>query len=299
MRLCHQRSIDVAGSLETVGAPLPVTSGGITQRHGEVDQQIGLLLPLRLQRIRSASQRHRPLVVAEERIVMEQQTIELGVKTEILVDIQQQLATGRIPGREAQILPLGGGAGTAVGDIGVVRPHVVGHHRHPGEHLDPGTGLELPGHPVEEIRLDRHMTVGEIERLRHPVAVVIGIGLQIDGGDAVTLDPIQQHVDVLVHLLRILVVDIVQIHVHQALHLPLPGIAPHDLVQGFEAGVLLQQIAAHRAARVTQLVEPFRQGEGVGHPRRTGQLQRRLVEGAVGPDQDPWCPTGLLPELAG
>ena len=143
------------------------------------------------------------------------------------------------------------------------------------------------------------MTVGEIERLRYPVAVVIGIGLQIDGGDAVTLDPVQQHVDVLVHLLRILVVDIVQIHVHQALHLPLPGIAPHDLVQGFEAGILLQQIAAHRAARVTQLVEPFRQGEGVGHPRRTGEIQRSLVEGAVGPDQDPWCPTGLLPELTG
>ncbi|MNR37958.1 hypothetical protein D3C85_1560230 [compost metagenome] len=62
------------------------------------------------------------------------------------------------------------------------------------------------------------MTVREVERLRHPVTVVVGIGLQVDGGDAVVLDAIQQLIEVLALLHRILVVDVVEIHVHQPLY---------------------------------------------------------------------------------
>ena len=79
-----------------------------------------------------------------------------------------------------------------------------------------GTGMQLPGNPVEQVGPHRQVAVGEVQRMHQAVALGVGKGLQEDGAGAHVHHALNQHVEVARLLGRVGVVHVVQVYVQHA-----------------------------------------------------------------------------------
>ena len=78
------------------------------------------------------------------------------------------------------------------------------------------------------------MAIGEIEFFGHAIAIFIGISLQIHGGGTWLVHALNQGICVFGHLLGIGVIDVIQIHVHDAFGFLIAQTPTQILRQGFQ-----------------------------------------------------------------
>ena len=137
-----------------------------------------------------------------------------------------------------------GAAGLVVGHIFMPFAQIKRHHRHPGIHFHTGAGDQLPSGAAEQIGLHFDVAVGEIHRFGHAVAIIIGISLQIHGGGAIVGDAFYQFVEIALHLTGIGVVNIIQIHMHHALHAVVKQARFEIILDKAQIAFLIDQLTA-------------------------------------------------------
>jgi hypothetical protein len=244
------------------------------------------------------------LLVVQVGVVVKEHPVEGRVRGQVLENLAHDAPGFGLEGREA---PVVGAAGYGAAPLppfhrqGIVLPgvsQVEGQEGHPGEDPHAHAGAELPGHPVEEVGPNRQVTVREVERPGGAIALGVGEGLQVDVRGPQRVDPLEERVEVPLGLRRVIVVNVVQVHVHDADRrhgiggaAEVPGQVFHRHVGGDHEA----RYAVETVHRVVAGHEPH----GHGHAELAGHGFGHAAVLAVGPDHGPRGASQLLLDAAG
>ena len=98
------------------------------------------------------------------------------------------------------------------------------------------------------------MAVGKVKCIGYAVAIRVCIGLKVNGANAVARNALNQSVKVLLLLNGIWVKYVIQVNVHDTQIVIIPNAVRENLLNCFQGGFLVNQVAVNAAHGVIKLV---------------------------------------------